>query len=54
MLAEDAIKSAIKNYYTKHPDSQATDLSSTTASVLPEADVSLPAETSHVPQATAA
>lgn len=54
MLAEDAIKSAIKNYYTKHPDSHATDLSSTTASMLPKADVSLSAESSHAPQATTA
>lgn len=29
MLAEDAIKSAISNYYTKHPKTQATDLAGT-------------------------
>jgi hypothetical protein len=29
MLAEDAIKSAISNYYTKNPKAAATDLSGT-------------------------
>ena len=29
MLAEDAIKSAISNYYTKHPSARATDLGGT-------------------------
>jgi hypothetical protein len=29
MLAEDAIKSAIANYYTKNPNTRATDLSGT-------------------------
>ena len=33
MLAEDAIKSAINNYYTKNPTAKATDLSGTTASL---------------------
>ncbi|KAJ5176337.1 Iron sulfur cluster assembly protein 1 [Penicillium canariense] len=33
MLAEDAIKSAISDYYTKNPKSQATDLSGTGASM---------------------
>jgi iron-sulfur cluster assembly enzyme ISCU, mitochondrial len=37
MLAEDAIKSAISNYYTKNPKSNATDLSNTSAS-LPKID----------------
>lgn len=31
MLAEDAIKSAISNYYTKNPKSAATDLGGTGA-----------------------
>ncbi|KAG9237565.1 NifU-like N terminal domain-containing protein [Amylocarpus encephaloides] len=31
MLAEDAIKSAIANYYTKNPKAQSTDLSGTAA-----------------------
>lgn len=34
MLAEDAIKSAISNYYTKNPKAQATDLSGKAASSL--------------------
>lgn len=33
MLAEDAIKSAISNYYTKNPKAQSTDLSGTGASL---------------------
>lgn len=38
MLAEDAIKSAISNYYTKNPKAAATDLSGT-ASTLPKTEV---------------
>lgn len=33
MLAEDAIKSAISNYYTKNPKSASTDLGGTGASM---------------------
>ena len=33
MLAEDAIKSAISNYYTKNPKAKATDLGGTGASM---------------------
>ncbi|EEH49256.2 iron sulfur cluster assembly protein 1, mitochondrial [Paracoccidioides brasiliensis Pb18] len=33
MLAEDAIKSAISNYYTKNPKSRSTDLSGATSSM---------------------
>lgn len=33
MLAEDAIKSAISNYYTKNPKATATDLSGTGTAV---------------------
>jgi hypothetical protein len=33
MLAEDAIKSAIANYYTKNPNSRVTDLSGTGSSI---------------------
>jgi len=33
MLAEDAIKSAISNYYTKNPKAAATDLSGTGGSM---------------------
>ena len=33
MLAEDAIKSAISNYYTKNPKSKQTDLGGTGASM---------------------
>jgi len=38
MLAEDAIKSAIANYYTKNPRAQATDLGGTGAS-MPKVDI---------------
>jgi hypothetical protein len=38
MLAEDAIKSAISNYYTKNPQARKTDLGSTGAS-LPKVEV---------------
>jgi len=38
MLAEDAIKSAISNYYTKNPQAQSTDLGGTGAS-MPKIDV---------------
>lgn len=31
MLAEDAIKSAISNYYTKNPEAKSTDLGGTGA-----------------------
>ncbi|EEH07812.1 iron-sulfur assembly protein [Histoplasma capsulatum G186AR] len=33
MLAEDAIKSAISNYYTKNPKARSTDLSGTASSI---------------------
>jgi hypothetical protein len=33
MLAEDAIKSAISDYYTKNPTARSTDLSGTGASM---------------------
>jgi len=33
MLAEDAIKSAISNYYTKNPNYKPTDLAGTAASM---------------------
>lgn len=38
MLAEDAIKSAISNYYTKNPKTSATDLSGT-GSAIPKVDI---------------
>ncbi|KFY06902.1 hypothetical protein V492_07632 [Pseudogymnoascus sp. VKM F-4246] len=38
MLAEDAIKSAISNYYTKNPETQATNLGGTGSS-LPKIDI---------------
>lgn len=34
MLAEDAIKSAISNYYTKNPQAVSTDLSGTGSAIL--------------------
>lgn len=38
MLAEDAIKSAISNYYTKNPTARTTNLGGTSAS-MPKIDV---------------
>ena len=38
MLAEDAIKSAISNYYTKNPKAASTDLSGTGSS-MPKVEV---------------
>lgn len=38
MLAEDAIKSAISNYYTKNPKAAATDLGGTSAA-MPKVEV---------------
>lgn len=37
MLAEDAIKSAISNYYTKNPQAVSTDLSGT-GSAIPKSE----------------
>ena len=48
MLAEDAIKSAINNYYTKNPKARATDLGGTSAP-LPKIEV----ETVSTAQSTA-
>ena len=42
MLAEDAIKSAINNYYTKNPQAKPTDLSGTGMKV-PGAEAAAPA-----------
>ncbi|KAK7512759.1 iron sulfur cluster assembly protein-like protein 1 [Phyllosticta citriasiana] len=50
MLAEDAIKSAISNYYTKNPKARATDLGGTSAP-LPKVEVETITES---PKATAA
>ncbi|CAF9933182.1 MAG: iron-binding protein [Heterodermia speciosa] len=44
MLAEDAIKSAISNYYTKNPKTTATDLSGTSSS-MPKIEVETMIET---------
>lgn len=44
MLAEDAIKSAIDNYYTKNPSAKRTDLSGTEMK-MPTGDASAPAAT---------
>ena len=38
MLAEDAIKSAISNYYTKNPNAKATDLGSS-AAAMPKVEI---------------
>lgn len=44
MLAEDAIKSAISNYYTKNPKASVTDLSGTGSS-MPKVEVETLMET---------
>jgi hypothetical protein len=52
MLAEDAIKSAISNYYTKNPNARVTDLGGTGAS-MPKIDVETVMEPSSSQTATA-
>lgn len=52
MLAEDAIKSAISNYYIKNPKATATDLSGTTSS-MPKIEIEKVTE-SAAPQAAMA
>jgi hypothetical protein len=52
MLAEDAIKSAISNYYTKNPQARSTDLGGTGAS-MPKIDVGAVAESVSTQSATA-
>ena len=44
MLAEDAIKSAISNYYTKNPKARSTDLGGTGAAI-PKVEVETIADT---------
>jgi hypothetical protein len=39
MLAEDAIKSAISNYYTKNPNAKATDLGTSAAAPMPKIEI---------------
>lgn len=45
MLAEDAIKSAISNYYTKNPSARTTNLGGTSAS-MPKIDLQAMSEPS--------
>ncbi|CZR60447.1 probable ISU1 protein [Phialocephala subalpina] len=52
MLAEDAIKSAISNYYTKNPSARQTDLGGTGAS-MPKIDVETVMEPASAQTATA-
>lgn len=52
MLAEDAIKSAISNYYTKNPKAKSTDLGGT-ASSMPKVEVETVMETPAQQSATA-
>jgi iron-sulfur cluster assembly enzyme ISCU, mitochondrial len=52
MLAEDAIKSAISNYYTKNPNARTTDLGGTGTS-MPKIDVETVMEPSPSQTATA-
>lgn len=52
MLAEDAIKSAISNYYTKNPNARSTDLGGTGTS-MPKVDVKTVMEPSSSQTATA-
>lgn len=51
MLAEDAIKSAISNYYTKNPKSRTTNLSNTSASLPPKVDAAVDAADAPPPPA---
>lgn len=53
MLAEDAIKSAISNYYTKNPKARQTDLGGTSAS-MPKIEIEKVAEPSGAPSASLA
>ena len=54
MLAEDAIKSAISNYYTKNPKARETDLGGTSAAI-PNVEVEQVMETNApAPQAATA
>jgi len=50
MLAEDAIKSAISNYYTKNPEARSTNLAGTGAS-MPKIDVQTVMEPTSAPPA---
>ncbi|KAI4136825.1 MAG: hypothetical protein LQ341_005424 [Variospora aurantia] len=50
MLAEDAIKSAISNYYTKNPKAAATDLGGTGAA-MPKVEVETVMQSSNSPSA---
>lgn len=52
MLAEDAIKSAISNYYTKNPKARATDLGGTGAA-MPKIEIEQVADTQGNNAATA-
>jgi len=52
MLAEDAIKSAISNYYTKNPKAKSTDLGGT-GSRMPKVDVETIVEPTQSRAATA-
>ena len=53
MLAEDAIKSAISNYYTKNPKARQTDLGGTGA-VVPKIEIETVSESSSQPAAAVA
>jgi hypothetical protein len=52
MLAEDAIKSAISNYYTKNPKAKSTDLGGTGSS-MPKVDIETIMEPTQARTATA-
>ncbi|MCJ1339588.1 iron-binding protein [Bachmanniomyces sp. S44760] len=53
MLAEDAIKSAISNYYTKNPKAATTDLAGT-GSTMPKIEVETTMDNSPAPQVATA
>ena len=53
MLAEDAIKSAISNYYIKNPNAKATDLGSAAAS-MPKVEIETVMDGGATPQAATA
>jgi hypothetical protein len=52
MLAEDAIKSAISNYYTKNPKARSTDLRGTDSN-MPKVDIGTVIESTQGSTATA-
>lgn len=53
MLAEDAIKSAISNYYTKNPKAKTTDLGMAKDAKMPKIEIESVSATTDTATATA-